>query len=149
MIEENEYGKSCFYKKSTVAVKVDQLPKCYTNQKEIHNTHRVAKPFIFSEVWAIFMLFMHIYAWKMSVNERWKIYGWWKNNLGGKDLELVFILACLLIKVMCCLTPRSPVNWCPNCPTHDILSPRSARCECPSGISHHLTTAKFPITHFV
>lgn len=46
-------------------------------------------------------------------------------------LEFVFILACLLIKVMCCLTSKSSVNWCPNCLTHDILSLRSARCECP------------------
>lgn len=47
MIKENACGKSCFYKKSAGTVKVEQLPRYYIKQKEVHNTGRVAEPFVF------------------------------------------------------------------------------------------------------
>jgi len=47
VIKEKHYGKSRFSKKSTSTVKVEQLPKRYSKQKEVHNIGRVAEPFIF------------------------------------------------------------------------------------------------------
>lgn len=72
MIKENEYGKSCCYKKSTGNIKAEQLPKCYMNQKEVHKYRQNCRALlIFKKYEPSSYFFMHIIcARKMPVNER-------------------------------------------------------------------------------